>query len=99
MINLVRNAIESVADGHIPQVNIFINDTKEKIEVNISDNGVGIADALGAKIFEPNFSTKSSGSGIGLALAKRGLEQMGGSIGFESKLGEGSIFTVKIPKG
>ncbi len=99
MINLVRNAIESVADGQIPQVNIYINDTNDKITVNISDNGIGIADALGSKIFQPNFSTKSSGSGIGLALAKRGLEQMGGSIGFESKLREGSIFTVKIPKG
>lgn len=98
MINLLRNAIESVKEGMEPSIAIELSSLEDKVEVKIADNGTGISEVLGAKIFQPNFSTKSSGSGIGLALAKRGLEQMGGNISFTSKLGVGSTFSIRLPK-
>ncbi|MFN0048302.1 MAG: sensor histidine kinase [Cytophagales bacterium] len=97
MINLVRNAIESVPADRITEIEITLEVFNENAEIKVKDNGTGIDETLGSKIFQPNFSTKTSGSGIGLALAKRGLEQMGGKIRFSSQVGSGSEFVIKMP--
>lgn len=98
MINLVRNAIESVPEERNPVIQIRLDDTGENIEIKVKDNGKGIEESFASKIFQPNFSTKTSGSGIGLALAKRGLEQMGGKISFTSSVGNGTEFSIKLAK-
>lgn len=64
--------------------------------INVSDNGVGIDDAVKERIFQPNFSTKSYGTGLGLAMCKRIIEQHGGDIWFESKPGKGTSFYFSI---
>ena len=67
--------------------------------VEIKDNGKGIDPTQYDKIFTPNFTTKSSGSGLGLAIVKNIMKNHGGSIRFESKVGVGTSFFLKFPKG
>ena len=94
--NIMLNAIQSVEDQKaIIQVKL----TKEsrKCLLQVQDNGKGIDEELKDKIFLNYFSTKSSGSGIGLALAKKGIENAGGNIWFESKDNEGTTFFISMP--
>ncbi len=64
------------------------------MEIRIRDNGQGIPENLREKIFQPNFTTKSSGMGLGLAICKRIIESMGGEIGFVSEVGIGTEFFI-----
>jgi signal transduction histidine kinase len=63
----------------------------------VRDNGVGIPEDQRPRIFVPNFTTKSGGTGLGLAMVKNIIEQSGGDVGFESAPGEGTVFTVRLP--
>ena len=63
----------------------------------VSDNGKGIPKELHNKIFSPNFSTKNSGMGLGLAISKKIVEQFGGTIDFVSELDKGTTFTLVFP--
>ncbi|MEM1215596.1 MAG: HAMP domain-containing sensor histidine kinase, partial [Bacteroidota bacterium] len=60
-------------------------------------NGTGIAEDIRTKIFQPNFTTKSSGMGLGLAMCKNIVEQAGGTIDFDTQLGSGTTFSVCLP--
>ncbi|MBY0424133.1 MAG: HAMP domain-containing histidine kinase, partial [Cytophagales bacterium] len=95
--NLILNAIQAVPIGRVPQIIIgqkIIND--KFTQISVSDNGDGIPDEIKDKVFLPNFSTKYAGSGIGLALAKKGIEQAGGKIWFESEAGNGTTFYIEL---
>ncbi|HUN03314.1 MAG TPA: ATP-binding protein, partial [Niabella sp.] len=61
------------------------------------DNGPGIDEKMKSKIFYPNFTTKSSGTGLGLAMCKNIVEQNGGSIWFETEIDKGATFNVTLP--
>ncbi len=95
--NLMQNAIEASEDRpqHIIRINEELNG--EYITISISDNGGGIPAVTQSKIFTPNFTTKSSGTGLGLAMSKSIVEQAKGEIWFVTKEGEGTTFYVKIP--
>ncbi len=95
--NLMQNAIEASEDRpqHIIRIQEELNG--EYITISISDNGGGIPEATQSKIFTPNFTTKSSGTGLGLAMSKSIVEQAKGEIWFVTKEGEGTTFFVKIP--
>lgn len=69
-----------------------------KIQIELQDDGRGIDDEIYSKIFIPNFTTKETGSGIGLAIAKHGIEHAGGKIWFESELDKGTTFYIELPK-
>jgi nitrogen fixation/metabolism regulation signal transduction histidine kinase len=96
--NLIRNAIDAVPAGRRPEINLSFTVHEEYVVVRVQDNGAGIPEALKEKIFYPNFTTKSSGTGLGLAMCKGIVEQMKGDIWFETKLQEGTTFYVKIPR-
>jgi signal transduction histidine kinase len=66
--------------------------------IEITDNGNGIPDKIREKIFDPNFTTKSSGSGLGLAICKSLVESMNVQITFLSKIWHGSSFFLTLPK-
>ena len=67
------------------------------VTIEITDTGVGMdADAI-ARIFEPYFSTKATGTGLGLTIAKRNIELTGGTIGVTSEKGVGTTVTIKVP--
>jgi signal transduction histidine kinase len=69
----------------------------DHIEICIADNGAGIPEEVQDKVFVPNFTTKTSGSGIGLAVARRGIESAGGQIWFETEENVGTRFCIKLP--
>ena len=95
--NLILNAMQSVPEGKEPIIEVELELTMTRARVTVTDNGEGIPDDIKEKIFIPKFSTKERGSGIGLAIAKRGVEHAGGSIWFESHAGEGSTFFIEFP--
>jgi nitrogen fixation/metabolism regulation signal transduction histidine kinase len=95
--NLIINAIQSVPVDKTPLVHIEVRASGDLVHIAISDNGVGISESIRDKVFLPNFSTKDTGSGIGLAVAKRGIEHAGGRIWFETKLLEGTTFYIELP--
>ncbi|MBB6461271.1 sensor histidine kinase [Flammeovirga kamogawensis] len=94
--NLMLNGIQAAKDDVPSKIIVDLYENGEKAIVTIIDNGMGIPEDVQNKVFVPNFTTKETGSGIGLAVAKRGVEQMGGSIWFETKELEGSSFFVEF---
>ncbi len=98
-LNILRNASEAVGSAGIIQVSIgkVTENGRPKIAVRISDNGPGIPDADRETIFEPFFTTKPSGFGLGLANARKIVEQHNGAIQVDTKRGKGSSFIVVLP--
>lgn len=94
--NIVLNAIQSVEEKKA-EIQISLYSRSGKAILSVSDNGKGVPAELKDKIFLNYFSTKSTGSGIGLALAKKGIENAGGNIWFESKQDEGTTFFISMP--
>ncbi len=96
--NLVKNAIHAVEEVKKPKIVVSINATDTYFELSVEDNGIGIEEELRSLIFEPRFTTKSSGMGLGLAMSKKIIETYNGEISFESEVGKGTIFTIRTPK-
>lgn len=96
--NLVKNAIQSIPENQeIKSVVVEILKEDTNFVLKISDNGIGISTENQAYIFEPKFTTKNSGMGLGLAIIKKIIENYNGSITFESEEEKGTLFTVKLP--
>ncbi len=96
--NIIINSLQSAQAGQSALVAIKIKVTdSERVLISVSDNGQGIPDEIRDKVFVPNFSTKKSGSGIGLAIAKHGVEHAGGRIWFENGTKKGTTFFIELP--
>ncbi len=95
--NLLTNSIDACTNESICKIDIIEEKGAEEIVIQIRDNGDGIPDEMRSKIFTPNFTTKSSGTGLGLAMCKSIVEQTGGKIWFQTKQGKGSSFLVQLP--
>ncbi|MGA9351582.1 MAG: ATP-binding protein, partial [Anaerolineae bacterium] len=96
-INLILNAVQAMPDGGKLEIATRAEDGFMVAE--FKDNGCGIPEENLEKIFEPLFSTKVRGIGLGLALSKKIIEAHGGSIEVESEIGKGSTFTVRLRMG
>lgn len=96
--NIIKNAIQAIGKKEDGRIIIKIKDVNDYYNIEIIDNGCGIKDEEKKKIFMPNFTTKSSGMGVGLSIVYDILETLGGSIGFESEVGIGSVFRINIKK-
>ena len=96
--NIIKNAIESIPKDRQQKITIRINKIDSFWEIELTDNGVGIPENLQSKIFEPKFTTKNSGMGLGLAMVKNIIDDFNGEITFLSKLEKGTTFYIKIPK-
>lgn len=96
--NLVKNATQALDGVENPKVLVRVEELATMVCITVSDNGVGISEENKEKVFEPKFTTKSSGMGLGLAMVKNLVETYGGSITFTSKRNKGTIFTVRFPK-
>ena len=90
--NLLKNAIEAAPARQPGVIEINYLVTAKNILLTIKDNGEGIPEGLREKIFEPNFTTKSSGTGLGLAFVKNSIENAGGKVWFETAAGLGTTF-------
>ncbi len=96
--NLVKNAIQAVPDVESPRILVSVMSENDVVKLAVADNGIGIQDAYMDKVFEPKFTTKSSGMGLGLGMVKNIVESYKGSIEFSSKAEKGSVFIVRFPK-
>lgn len=95
--NLLKNAFEAVPEGREAQVSVKIVSTPGTVEITVKDNGEGVNAELRDKIFNPNFTTKTSGTGLGLSFAKQGVENMLGKITFITSETEGTEFRISLP--
>ena len=96
--NLVKNATQATELEENPSIVVKVFSDAKKVTILVSDNGKGISKEVEDLIFEPKFTTKTSGMGLGLGMIKNIIEAYDGSIYFESVLGEGTVFTVILPK-
>lgn len=94
--NLLKNAAQACSEIAYPEISICITQTNNNIQIAIKDNGCGISVDKYDKIFTPHFTTKSTGSGIGLSLVKQIIENHGGSISFTSTKSGGTVFKVLL---
>ncbi len=97
--NLVKNAIQSIPeDQDLKVVLVSVKEKETMVEITVTDNGIGIEEINREKIFEPKFTTKNSGMGLGLGIIKNIIENYKGTITFETELGKGTTFIVSLPK-
>lgn len=96
--NLIKNALQAERSDVPISVIVRISDTEDKVRIDVVDNGTGIPEDELDMIFEPRFTTKNSGMGLGLSIVKRVVEGLGGNITLISELGKGSVFSVHLPK-
>jgi nitrogen fixation/metabolism regulation signal transduction histidine kinase len=96
--NLVKNATQASEKEENPIIEVKVISEEKNIKILVSDNGKGIPEDVRDLIFEPKFTTKSSGMGLGLGMIKNIIEAYEGRISFTSKLGIGTVFTVVLPK-
>ncbi len=95
--NLVINAIQAIPSDREGKINVAVLNQNGLAVIKISDNGGGIPPEIRDRVFEPNFTTKTSGSGLGLAICKKIIEAHDGNIRFETRENEGTDFFVEIP--
>jgi len=96
--NLVKNAIQAIPKNQEPKIKVEVYSQKGKVFITVEDNGNGISEGNKSKVFEPKFTTKSSGMGLGLPMLKKIIETYNGSITFKSQEGKGTTFIVTFSK-
>ena len=96
--NLITNANHALKNQWDPRIDIRIYEKNNWVIIEVEDNGSGILEEDAPKVFEPKFTTKSSGMGLGLPMIKNIVEAYNGKISFTSKVNEGTIFKVILPK-
>jgi two-component system, NtrC family, nitrogen regulation sensor histidine kinase NtrY len=95
--NLIINAIQAIPSDRRGRVNVSLAAEQEQVIVRIADNGGGIPPEIRDRVFEPNFTTKTTGSGLGLAICRKIIEAHGGTIWFETEDDKGTTFSVSLP--
>lgn len=95
ILNIVLNAFQAMPSGG--KLSILTKTSQHKVYIVIEDTGIGVPKENLPKLFDPFFSTKSTGLGLGLAMTRRVIEEHGGKVDFQSKEGRGSIITISLP--
>ncbi|MDQ6814479.1 MAG: HAMP domain-containing histidine kinase, partial [Bacteroidota bacterium] len=95
--NLFQNAIEASDRQLVIRINVDVQIQSGKVHVDFTDHGSGIPEEKRQKIFTPNFTTKSSGTGLGLAMCKGIVEKANGKLWFDTEVGKGTTFHVQLP--
>ena len=95
--NLVANAIQAKHDDRENIINLDVEQRQKRIFITLTDNGKGIPEDLFDRIFEPNFTSKSGGTGLGLTMVRKMVEDYKGEITVQSEVGKGSTFTISLP--
>lgn len=97
--NLIKNGIQSIPDdAEDPKIIVHVSSMDGMVKITVQDNGIGISEDNKSKVFEPKFTTKTSGMGLGLAMVKNIVETYNGTINFISEKGKGTTFIVTFPK-
>jgi two-component system, NtrC family, nitrogen regulation sensor histidine kinase NtrY len=97
--NLVKNAIQAIPENQLEKsILVEVKQVENNVNITVKDNGIGIEQENIERIFEPKFTTKNSGMGLGLGIIKNIIENYKGTITFETEFGKGTTFTVSLPK-
>ena len=97
MTNLIKNSIQACQNVSSPKINVTLKQKENVVEIRVKDNGQGIPKEIRPNIFEPNFTTKSSGMGLGLGMVKNLVNSYDGKIDFETKIQKGTTFKITFP--
>ena len=95
LLNILRNAIESI--NWSGKISLATELQNQRVRISVTDTGGGIPEAMLRDIFNPFFTTRAQGTGLGLAVTRKIIEDHGGHITVRSKLGVGSTFTIYLP--
>ena len=95
--NLLENAQQAIPDEKPGSIEVSLKEAEGDVIVAIKDNGDGINEEIAKKIFQPYFTTKSSGTGLGLAMTRKIIEFWKGTIWFETEEGKGTTFYIRLP--
>ena len=96
LLNLIKNAAAAMSGGG--KLTIATEDFGDEIRINIADTGTGISEENLLKIFEPYFSTKKDGTGLGLTVLFKVVKEHHGEVSVKSREGQGTVFTIALPK-
>jgi signal transduction histidine kinase len=94
--NLLLNAQQAIDLSKTPRIEVRVSQKNQRVEIEIKDNGIGISSEQQSRIFTPYFTTKSSGSGIGLSVVRQIIEKHNGTIRFKSQLKKGTSFFIEL---
>ena len=97
-LNLIKNGIQSIPPDQIGKINISVNKNEAVALIAISDNGSGISEDAREHLFEPNFTTKTSGMGLGLSIVQNIIQSFGGKISYETSATTGTTFFIEVPR-
>jgi signal transduction histidine kinase len=97
MTNLMKNAIQAIPEEREGEIVVRLEQVGEEAVISVADNGTGISAEAQEKLFTPYFTTKSSGTGLGLAMTRQMVEAWGGSIRYETLQGVGTTFFIRLP--
>jgi PAS domain S-box-containing protein len=97
LLNLLLNALNAMPSGGLIQVRLAYDRETYCVRVEVEDNGPGIPEEIRRKVFQPFFTTRSDGTGLGLATCLKNIQYHGGNIDFRSDAGHGTTFVVSIP--
>ena len=95
--NLIKNALQSVPSGQHVTIRVTLRTDLSSVFIDVADDGNGIPEDVREKIFRPNFTTKSTGMGLGLSLTKTIVINAGGEITFDTEVGKGTTFHIRLP--
>ena len=98
MTNLIKNSIQAIPYDREPLINVKITENSKTVKVMVSDNGLGVSKINRDKIFEPKFTTKSDGMGLGLGIVRSIINSHRGKISYKSKSKKGTDFKISLPK-
>ena len=98
MTNLIKNSIQAIPHDREPIINVKIMESSKTVKVTVSDNGLGVSKINRDKIFEPKFTTKSDGMGLGLGIVRSIISSHRGKISYKSKNKKGTDFKISLPK-
>ena len=98
MTNLIKNSIQSIPHDRESNIQVKIIESTNKVKIIVSDNGLGVSNKNREKIFEPKFTTKSDGMGLGLGIVRSIINSHRGKISYKSKNNKGTDFTISLPK-
>ena len=98
MTNLIKNSIQAIPHDRDPDILVQISENSKSVKILVSDNGQGVSKSNRDKIFEPKFTTKSDGMGLGLGIVRNIISSHRGKISYKSKSNKGTDFTITLPK-
>ena len=96
--NLIKNAVQAIGSKPNGKIEVRLDASETVFTIAVKDNGKGIKEEDKTQVFLPNFTTKTGGSGVGLSLTYNIVQVAGGTISFESQVGEGTEFVIELPK-